>query len=348
MGLIDLRSNCPRSFKAEKVEPDQVELLRDLGAMDIVLSVCTPIRSISVGRHGKVEQTLAINQFGVAYEDMVNVVRKNLPDRVEQITGRVTEIQSSPSQPAVTMASGQQLRARLIIVATGTAGKLTEMLGVERRTIRQSHSLCCGFDMKPASSLSFDFEALTYHAEDRSSKVDFITIFPIGSRMRANIFTYAKLDDSWVAAFADNTNQITSDFFPNLTCITGAWKVCSKVQTKPIHLYTTTNASIDGVVLVGDAFQSVCPSTGTGVSKVLMDAYLATKSYVPVWMRQKTIGASDIRNFYSDQRKKQIDERSLRLAANRRDIITGNSIWAHIRRARQSARRFVSSKRWMT
>ena len=45
-----------------------------------------------------------------------------------------------------------------------------------------------------------------------------------------------------------------------------------------------------GLVLLGDAFQSVCPTTGTGLSKVLTDVDVFCHDCVPDWLATSGMG----------------------------------------------------------
>jgi hypothetical protein len=59
-----------------------------------------------------------------------------------------------------------------------------------REVMSECHSISIGFDIAPVGRNRFDFSALTYHAERVSDRVAFLTLFPIGSAMRANLFVY--------------------------------------------------------------------------------------------------------------------------------------------------------------
>jgi hypothetical protein len=50
----------------------------------------------------------------------------------------------------------------------------------------------------PAGRTAFDFPALTYFSERPSDRIPYLTLFPIGTRMRANLFAYRGFDDLWL------------------------------------------------------------------------------------------------------------------------------------------------------
>lgn len=85
-----------------------------------------------------------------------------------------------------------------------------------------------------------------------------------------------------------------------------------------IDLYVATPPPLDGVVMIGDALQSVCPATGTGLSKVLNDVALLCEDYAPTWLRLTDLPESTIAQFYRDPRKGACDWNSLKAAQYQR------------------------------
>ena len=66
---------------------------------------------------------------------------------------------------------------------------MREKLGIDREVISACHSILLGFDLQPADR-AFAFPALTYFAEQPGDRMAYITLFPIGATMRANLFGY--------------------------------------------------------------------------------------------------------------------------------------------------------------
>ena len=60
-----------------------------------------------------------------------------------------------------------------------------------------------GFDVKPVGRPRVPFPALTYFAERPADRMAYITLFPIGTTMRANLFGYRDLHDPWLKQFRD-------------------------------------------------------------------------------------------------------------------------------------------------
>jgi 2-polyprenyl-6-methoxyphenol hydroxylase-like FAD-dependent oxidoreductase len=98
-------------------------------------------------------------------------------------------------------------------------------------------------------------------------------------------------------------------------------------------------------VLIGDAFQSVCPATGTGLSKVLTDVQRLCRGHVPGWLETPGMGAEKIAAFYRDPEKTSSDRRSLQMAEHRRRAATDRSLKGWARRQRDFARVALASLR---
>jgi 2-polyprenyl-6-methoxyphenol hydroxylase-like FAD-dependent oxidoreductase len=73
-----------------------------------------------------------------------------------------------------------------------------------------------------------------------------------------------------------------------------------------------TNHFLPGVVVIGDAFQSVSPATGSGLSKVLTDVKTLSNTYIPMWKNKQRIDSADVMAFYHHQEKLACDKRSLK------------------------------------
>ena len=65
----------------------------------------------------------------------------------------------------------------------------------------------------------------------------------------------------------------------------GDYRVTTKIENRVIDLFVADAKPLDGVVMIGDALQGVCPATGTGLSKLLTDVVLLCEEYVPTWLR---------------------------------------------------------------
>lgn len=69
----------------------------------------------------------------------------------------------------------------------------------------------------------------------------------------------AERDSSWVQRFVGEPNRDLPRMIPKLSRVIGEHRVIGKVEMCAINLYRTEGAVPDGVVLIGDAAQNVCP-----------------------------------------------------------------------------------------
>jgi 2-polyprenyl-6-methoxyphenol hydroxylase-like FAD-dependent oxidoreductase len=310
--LVDPHPSCPAWFKAEKIEPDQADLLRELGLLDAVAGRACRIHRVTEAVNGRVLRVVPVEQYGIAYRDFVNAVRESLPPAVETRTDRVVAIDLTPFTQRVQLGDGEELRARLVVLATGTGGgRLLERVGVAKGAINGGHSLSIGFDLEPVDGRPFPFEALTYFPSSPAAHVAYLSVFPMTDRTRANFFVYRDPKDPWVRAFITDPVGQLGLTLPGLTRVTGDFRVTSKVEVTPTHLYRVTEPRKPGVAIVGDACQSVDPVTGTGVSKLLTDVVELT-ALVPRWLATPGMGAEKVGELYDSPRKARADDHSLR------------------------------------
>jgi 2-polyprenyl-6-methoxyphenol hydroxylase-like FAD-dependent oxidoreductase len=87
---------------------------------------------------------------------------------------------------------------------------------------------------------------------------------------------------------------------PGLAKITGAFDIGGPVKIRPADLYVTTGVEKPGVVLIGDAFSTSCPTAGTGTGKVFTDVERLCNVHIPRWLASPGMGADKIAAFYAD------------------------------------------------
>ena len=61
------------------------------------------------------------------------------------------------------------------------------------------------------------------------------------------------------------------------------------------------------MVLVGDAFETTCPVTGTGTDKVFTDVERLCNIHIPAWLATDGMGVDKIAAFYDDPVKQACD-----------------------------------------
>jgi 2-polyprenyl-6-methoxyphenol hydroxylase-like FAD-dependent oxidoreductase len=339
--LIDPHKVYPRDFRCEKLDVDQVELLRKTGLENGVFAAATLDDEISVARFGRLVEKRAICQYGILYDALVNTIRAQIPPGVGFIESKTTEINTSAERQTVTCSNGESISARLVILSNGLNIGLRHTLGLKREVISEGHSITVGFNIAPAGRPRFDFRALTYFPERASDRMAYLTLFPIGDVMRANLFIYRDMHDPWLREMRNKPEPALLAIMPNLTRLTGDFAVSGDIKIRPVDLYVTRGHRQPGIVLAGDAFATSCPAAGTGTGKVLTDVERLCNVYIPRWLASDGMDDDKIAAYYDDPVKSACDNDSRDKAFYLRDLsIETGLTW----RARRWAR-FVG--RWV-
>jgi 2-polyprenyl-6-methoxyphenol hydroxylase-like FAD-dependent oxidoreductase len=192
-----------------------------------------------------------------------------------------------------------------------------------------------GFDLTPVGRATFDFPALTYYPERSHHRMAYLTLFPIGSVMRANLSVYRRIDDPWFRQLRQAPEQTLLAMMPGLRRIAGNFKVNGPIKIRPADLYVTEGHRRPGIVLVGDAFATSCPAAGTGTDKVFTDIERLCNVYIPDWLTSEGMDENKIAAFYDDPVKMACDAWSTAKAYQLRSLSIDNGIsWRAKRWAR--------------
>ena len=306
--LVDPRPVYPPDFRCEKVDNIQLQTLRLTGLAPAVIAASTPAYECLVARRGRIVDTLpGVTQRGILYDALVNTMRSQIPSRAEFIHAKVAGISTGPERQVVTLSNGEDVSARLVVLATGLNIGLRHKLGIEHEVISPGHSVSIGFDAEPSGQSAFPFTALTYFAERPADLAAYITLFPAGGAMRANLFVYRDLHDPWLKQFREAPQETLFALWPGLHGLIGNFTVPGPVQIRPVDLYVTKGYRQDGVVLVGDAYATSCPAAGTGARKVLVDVERLCNVHIPRWLATPGMGETKIAAYYDDPVKRACD-----------------------------------------
>ena len=177
----------------------------------------------------------------------------------------------------------------------------------------------------PGDARGFPFPALTYFAESPADRMAYITLFPVGAMMRANLFGYRDLHDPWLKQLRNAPRETLYAMWPGLRPLMGDFTVPEFVKIRPVDLYVTEGYRQPGVVLVGDAFATSCPAAGTGARKVLVDVERLCNVHIPRWLKTPGMGAEKIAAFYDDPVKQACDAYCLAKAYGLRSFTLNTS-----------------------
>jgi 2-polyprenyl-6-methoxyphenol hydroxylase-like FAD-dependent oxidoreductase len=188
--LIDPHTIYPPELRCEKLGGEQLDLLRKTGLADATLRATTLDGEVWEARFGYVVASKPSDQHGVMYDTLVNTVRAQIPPDVETIHAKASAISNSQERQKVVLSNGEEISARLVVLANGLNVGLRHTLGIKRRVISECHSVTLGFNVEPAGRAAFGFPALTYWPKRSSARMAYLSIFPIGGAMRANLMVY--------------------------------------------------------------------------------------------------------------------------------------------------------------
>jgi 2-polyprenyl-6-methoxyphenol hydroxylase-like FAD-dependent oxidoreductase len=343
--LVDPHAVYPPDFRAEKIDGTQAAILRRTGVADAVLRTATLDGESWVARFGRLVEKRPGDQNGILYPTLVNTIRGEISG-ADFIHAKVTDIAPGANRQRITLSTGEEISARLVIVANGLNVGLRDKLGMTREMISKTHSIMLGFDLVPAGRASFSFPALTYYGERPADRIAYITLFPIRETMRANLCVYRDMDDVWLREFRKGPRASLAALMPGLETIIGAYDVPGTVQVRPADLYVTTGVKQPGVVLVGDAFSTSCPAAGTGTGKVFTDVERLCNVYIPQWLATPGMGADKIAAFYDDPVRAAYHAMSGEKAFSLRALTVEPGVaWAARRWARFFARLAIGKRR---
>jgi 2-polyprenyl-6-methoxyphenol hydroxylase-like FAD-dependent oxidoreductase len=336
--LIDPHIIYPPELRCEKVGGEQLDLLRKTGLADATLRATTLDGEVWEARFGYVVARKPSDQHGVMYDTLVNTLRAQVPPDVPLIHAKASSIANSAERQKIVLSTGEEISARLVVIANGLNMGLRHMLGIKRRVISECHSITFGFDVEPVGRPAFDFPALTYWPKRSSSRMAYLSIFPIGKAMRANLMVYREMTDPWLSEFKQAPEQTMRTIMPGLARMMGEFRVSGPVKVRPADLCDSQGHLQPGIVLVGDAFATSCPAAGTGTTKVFTDVQRLCNVHIPQWLATDGMGADKIASFYHDPEKLECEARSLAKAYHLRSLSIDNGLsW----RARRWARFFV-------
>jgi 2-polyprenyl-6-methoxyphenol hydroxylase-like FAD-dependent oxidoreductase len=340
--LIDKHSVYPKQFRVEKIAGRQIDLMRKLGVFDAIAREATPFGDILNARAGSIIDRTQAPHFGILYDDIVRIVRAQLPASVDLIVGEVAGVQTSPQMQQVFLSNDGSISADLIILATGMADSLRHKLGIGRRIVVEKQSISFGFTLAPTIGRAPAFQALTYYGAGTSNHIDYLNLFPIGGFLRANLFTFLHHEDPWIREFRRDPTAALFNALPGLADFAGEIEPIDRVQNWVMDLSIAENVDQNGIVLIGDAFQTSCPAAGTGVTRLLTDIDRLCNVLIPQWVETPGMGKEKIKSFYSDPVKQATDLEAMRMAHYRRSLTVDRNLRWDFHRRQHFARRRIA------
>jgi 2-polyprenyl-6-methoxyphenol hydroxylase-like FAD-dependent oxidoreductase len=338
VALIDPHRVHHPEFRAEKIGRKQMQLFERLGLDTTVLPLVTPIEEVHIFRLGQLFARENNHEFGFSYGALINGLRDALPPQVPLTVGKVAEITTGPDRQRLVLVDGAIIDARLVVVATGHSEAVRRAIGVNRMEESKAFSLSIGFDLA-ISPRDCAYQSVTCYGKRAGDRIAYITIFPIGNKMRANMFVYRQVAEPWTRAFRGEPQKMLCELMPEISAQCGNFEVAGPVEVRQINLTTTQGHRRDGVVFVGDAFLTTCPTPGVGIERVMTDVGQLCSVHIPRWLDTPGMAADKISAFYDDPVKIAADENGMRSSIYAKAITTGTGLEWRIRRLRNNTAR---------
>lgn len=155
--LIDPHPVYPPDLRCEKISGDQVNIFRKTGLAEATLRAATLDGRVWLARFGYLLDKKPSDQYGIMYDTLVNTMRAQIPDDIEKIYAKAIAISASVERQKIVLSNGDEISARLVVLANGLNVGLRHILGIERRVISECHSITAGFDFTPVGRPTFDF-----------------------------------------------------------------------------------------------------------------------------------------------------------------------------------------------
>ncbi|MDR3529562.1 MAG: FAD-dependent monooxygenase [Rhodopila sp.] len=332
--LIDRYPIYPPDFRAEHLDGPQIDQLHRLGLLDDLTRGLYRGETVTTARFGRVIGTDRTVNYGLRYEAFVNRARAHLPAHVRTIVGRVNSIETSDTLQRVRMSGGNTVAGRLVILATGHGNAICQQIGIRRRMVRKAHSLTFEFNIEPVAGSLFEHSFLVYQRERIRDQVDYLATFTLGATTRVNLFTYRDYRDPWTKAFLSDPDTGLAQVLPGLASVIGPYRTIGPAVARPVDLYVSEGYRRDGVVMIGDVFQTACPATGMGMVRLLTDIEQLCMVHLPRWLETPGMSAAKIATFYDDPVKQACDARASHDAEYRRSVSTETTLRWHLHRSR--------------
>lgn len=329
--LISAHDRHPPDFRGEKLGTEQMAAFDRMGLGDAARAQMTAFDGCWTYRRGRLVGRNTIREYSSDYSGLVNALAAALPREVERITGRIASIETSAVTQTVTLNDGRTFTGRILAVATGLGDAIRRMLGIERVVTSPAHSLSIGYDIEEPAS-DFAFPSIVWGTEPGDHRLSYLTLFPIGERLRGNLFVYRGAADDWTQTMRRDPRHALRRAMPALGARLGTMTPTSEIVVRPIDLVETRNHRRDGVVLLGDAFSVVCPITGMGMAKAINDADRFANHHLPAWLATPDAAAAKLGQYYTDPAKTALDATAMADSLAGRQWAVGDSLYWRTRR----------------
>ena len=302
--VVDKTEEYPDYFRAEKLEPDQYELLESLDLLQYMEPKNSPIIDKVVLYQASREKIIPRQKHrGLNYRDSVNSLRSQLHRLGCLQKHLVSEVEQEADSFQVTTKDGESFHCRLLVVATGYPGQLAKSLGLNPVQDEEMISTSIGFYVA-CKDRDGRIPAVNFRPAKWGGGLDYATFFSIGDLARVNVFTCWPPRDERVKTFKEEPIESLPQYFEDVPAVLGEIELDSKVQVFTTQFYRYGADGRDNLFFLGDSSQSVSPASGLGLSKCLTDVDVLL-GLLETWDRHSKIPS---KAYFNHQRKLAVDK----------------------------------------
>ena len=260
-----------------------------------------------IARFGYLLDKRPSRQFGIMYDALINAIRAEIPQAAELVYAKVTAISTSAERQKLTL-----VERRDDLGAAGRAGQRIEYRAAPQARHRTPDHQRLPLDLdrlRPGAGRPRGFrfsgaDLFLGTAERPHPLSDAVSGRQADARQPVHLSRDRR---SLAARDAPRAGRDHEAALPRLRRITGEFAVAGDVKIRPADLYVSTGYRQPGIVLVGDAFATTCPVTGTGTDKVFTDVAQLCNVHIPAWLATEGMGDDKIASFYDDPVKQACD-----------------------------------------
>ena len=318
--VVDPHTVYPPEFRCEKLDGSQVRLLRETGLAAAVLQAATPDEEVWIARRGHLVDRRRNNQYNILYDGLVNTVRSEIPKHTAFIHAKATGISTGRDLQTITLSNGDEICARLVVLANGLNIGLRRTLGMEREIVSTCHSISIGFRREtnwPFQLRLPGIDLLSGADERRDGVHDAV---PHRLDDARQLFVYRDMQDPWLREVRRRRKKRSAPD-AGVDEIDRRFRSRGRRQNPAGRSVCDHGLPAAGIVLVGDAFATSCPAAGTGANKVFTDVARLCNVHIPGWLATSGMAEEKI-SFYDDAVKIAMDEHSAAKANFLRSLST--------------------------
>ncbi len=85
-------------------------------------------------RYGRLVDRRPNSQYDIFYDTLVNTIRAKIPDSIEVLGAKARVVSTGPDRQKVALSTGEEISARLVVMANGLNSALRQTMGMTAET----------------------------------------------------------------------------------------------------------------------------------------------------------------------------------------------------------------------